>query len=125
MSSRQFSEQEHNLQFELERRRHALREVMLRSFEDSDETQLNKLAGHFRHANDESLGTLIAHLDLFRYRHWVEEASAIERALADLRAGIYGLCDDCQQRIEYDRLQVEPTTRRCMACQQHHEPLCA
>ena len=44
------------------------------------------------------------------------ELRQIERALARLEAGTYGLCQDCGRRIEAGRLRVVPYALRCQSC---------
>lgn len=41
----------------------------------------------------------------------------IERALARLTEGRYGLCEDCGGEIPSARLMAQPTAIRCLACQ--------
>ncbi|MBP9842928.1 MAG: TraR/DksA C4-type zinc finger protein [Candidatus Pacebacteria bacterium] len=38
-----------------------------------------------------------------------------KRALAKIEAGIFGLCEICQNHIEEDRLRAIPTARTCKA----------
>jgi RNA polymerase-binding transcription factor len=41
----------------------------------------------------------------------------IDRALADIEAGRYGVCGDCGDAIAEARLKVLPFATRCVACQ--------
>lgn len=123
MASHTLTDRERTLQSELERRHNALREQMVEAFEASDEPHLNELVGRVRDTGDNSLATLFEDQNLSRYQHWTEEVNELERALADLRAGTYGICEDCRREISYERLLAEPTARRCLACQQRHERL--
>jgi DnaK suppressor protein len=41
----------------------------------------------------------------------------IDRALADIDAGRYGICRDCSQEIAKARLKILPFATRCVACQ--------
>ena len=45
------------------------------------------------------------------------ELANIDRALADLEAGRYGLCEDCGDQIAPKRLKALPFATRCVACQ--------
>jgi RNA polymerase-binding protein DksA len=47
----------------------------------------------------------------------------IDRALADLAAGRYGLCEDCGESIAPKRLKALPFATRCVACQAATEQL--
>jgi RNA polymerase-binding transcription factor len=41
----------------------------------------------------------------------------IDRALADMDAGRYGICRDCGEAIAKARLKILPFATRCVACQ--------
>lgn len=40
----------------------------------------------------------------------------VDRALADLEAGTYGICVDCGRPIPSGRLEARPATRLCVDC---------
>lgn len=46
----------------------------------------------------------------------------IEAAQDRIAAGTYGVCDDCGSAIPAERLEIMPTTKHCVQCQQYHEP---
>jgi len=41
----------------------------------------------------------------------------IDRALADMDAGRYGICRECSEEIAKARLKILPFATRCVACQ--------
>ncbi len=41
----------------------------------------------------------------------------IDSALEKIRKGIYGICEECEDRIEPGRLRVMPLARFCVSCQ--------
>ena len=47
----------------------------------------------------------------------------IDRALADLDAGHYGVCVDCEEPIAPKRLKALPLAARCLGCQAQNERL--
>lgn len=49
------------------------------------------------------------------------ELQSATDALARLARGDYGRCIDCDAAIPFDRLKVEPWTRRCIDCATRHE----
>jgi len=54
-------------------------------------------------------------------RHLLAELQHdVERALARLETGDYGICEDCSQPISLERLRVLPEATRCVRCQRHH-----
>ena len=56
----------------------------------------------------------------FRRGHQVA-LDLVERALARMDAGIYGLCARCQQEIDFARLKAVPHAMLCMTCQRTAE----
>lgn len=49
------------------------------------------------------------------------ELSQIERALAQLRQGTYGICEGCQKKIPVSRLNALPFSTTCICCQREME----
>jgi DnaK suppressor protein len=45
----------------------------------------------------------------------------VERALARLDAGRYGMCEGCQEPIPAERLEVFPSATECLRCKQLRE----
>jgi RNA polymerase-binding transcription factor DksA len=53
-------------------------------------------------------------------RHLLDEIQLdVERALARLETGDYGICEDCSQPIPLERLRVLPEATTCVRCQRH------
>ena len=49
--------------------------------------------------------------------HETAELADIDRALAQMASGHYGICIDCEITIPPPRLMVTPTALRCIDCQ--------
>ena len=49
------------------------------------------------------------------------ELSKVNAALARIARPDYGVCVSCGAHIAYERLQIEPTTQRCVACKSQAE----
>src|ERR1700726_73044 len=49
------------------------------------------------------------------------ELSQIERALARLKQGTYGVCEGCQKKIPVTRLNALPFSTTCIECQREME----
>lgn len=45
----------------------------------------------------------------------------VEAALSRIGAGTYGVCEDCHEKIDAERLRALPRARRCLACQRRAE----
>lgn len=46
---------------------------------------------------------------------------AIRKALSRIKIGKYGLCEDCSQMIDTDRLMVKPEATLCIKCERKRE----
>jgi DnaK suppressor protein len=85
----------------------------LRNFKSSDSTTGDAADVAFETGSDEMTSQL-AELD-------ARELSQIERALARLKQGTYGLCESCQGKIPVGRLNALPYTTLCIECQREME----
>ncbi len=45
---------------------------------------------------------------------------ALQAAISLIDMGLYGLCSDCECRIEPELLTADPTRQRCRRCEQHY-----
>ena len=46
-----------------------------------------------------------------------QNRAQVERALARVKDGGYGMCEDCGRRIPAERLRYQPAATRCVECQ--------
>ncbi|MGA7826631.1 MAG: TraR/DksA C4-type zinc finger protein [Geobacteraceae bacterium] len=60
--------------------------------------------------------TGIAVADIMR-----ERLTRMEEAEKKLNAGTAGICEDCGEEIDEERLRVLPYAIRCVSCQEKHE----
>ena len=44
----------------------------------------------------------------------------VQAALSQMDMGLYGLCSDCESRIERELLMADPARQRCAACEKAH-----
>jgi DnaK suppressor protein len=65
-------------------------------------------------AGSEEIASQLAELE-------ARELSQIERALARMKQGTYGLCEVCQAKIPVARLNALPYSTTCVACQREME----
>jgi DnaK suppressor protein len=47
----------------------------------------------------------------------------VERSLQDIEDGVYGLCDQCEEEISFERLKARPTARYCIDCKTRLEKM--
>ena len=97
--------------------RDEIREELLRS----DEEHYIDLAGSVHDAGEESVADLLADLNIAIIDRQVNEIRQIEAALMRMADGTYGVCVECGNTIEIERLQNIPSAARCMRCQSQRE----
>lgn len=74
-------------------------------------------AGEAPDAGDRSMADLEAALeaaDIERHGGAIEDVLASRARIAE---GSYGVCIDCDNDIDFERLKVNPTASRCVPCQ--------
>ena len=45
-----------------------------------------------------------------------DQLNAVNSSLAKIKGGSYGVCDECGGPIRKERLEINPSARRCMKC---------
>lgn len=73
------------------------------------------------HPADEATELFGAEVDLTLLRELQEERSLVEAALERIERGTYGICVDCGQPIERERLETIPWAERCIRDQERFE----
>jgi RNA polymerase-binding transcription factor DksA len=103
----------------------AQRKALLASTHDEiarwGEHPMGEVAGEVPDAGDESVAVLMTDLDHAVLKRHVGEIRDIDAALVRMREREYGLCVDCGDDIDVERLSVFPTARRCVRCQSRRE----
>jgi len=84
----------------------------LRNVNDSD--GIGDAADVAFEAGSDEMTSHLAELD-------ARELSQIERALARLKQGTYGLCESCSGKIPVGRLNALPYSTLCISCQREME----
>jgi DnaK suppressor protein len=72
-------------------------------------------------AGDEAVADTLVDTDNAIIGLHLQEASDLNAALDRIKAGVYGVCIDCNNDIDYERLCAYPTAKRCIECQRLHE----
>jgi DnaK suppressor protein len=114
-SDRQQSEQR------LRERRMALRMEIRETLRHAETDRDAQITGQSPDAQEHALADQLADVTDADVARDTEEIRDIEAALERLAAGKYGECLQCGARIPRSRLNVYPTAKRCLPCQQVHE----
>ena len=88
---------------------------------ESARERFQQVAGEAQDLEDSSFADLIGDLNVSMIDKHVQETRDINGALIRIGKGTYGICEDCGQHIDFDRLQAYPTALRCVRCQDVHE----
>jgi DnaK suppressor protein len=103
------------------KRRHDLRAEIRAQFADHEDPKVMALRNRLEDTNDWAVADEMAALDIAQVSRDVRELADVEAALARIADGSYGVCVDCGVPIPAARLAVNPSARRCIACQQKFE----
>ena len=110
------------LDAELTGRYEALLEEVRDELEATENQQYVELIGRTpADTGDESVGDILADLNLGIIDRHIQEIRDIEAARARRKDGSLGICIECRTDIAFERLLAYPTAKRCFACQQQHE----
>ncbi len=108
-------------QRQLKQRFQTLREEISRKLIESDNAHYIDLAGTVHDTEEESVADLLADLQHADVGRWVNEIRDIDAALLRIADGSFGVCTDCEEAIDPQRLQSYPTAKRCQPCQTLYE----
>ena len=70
---------------------------------------------------DDAFADLMANLKGAELASVRQELDAIQVALGRIATGQYGSCSECERAIGRQRLLVQPSAERCVACQERAE----
>jgi len=77
--------------------------------------------GYGNHMADDATDAFDQTVDEALKREIKTALEKVNRALAKLKDGTYGLCEDCGGRVDRARLDVLPQALYCLDCQARHE----
>jgi RNA polymerase-binding transcription factor DksA len=79
------------------------------------------LANHLENIDDAALASLETGLEIAEVERDIRELRQVEDALLRMATPQFGLCQDCQADIGFQRLNANPSASRCLACQSSAE----
>lgn len=98
-----------------------LRLDIQRELRKYDSESYTRLAERVADPGDQAWSDLVSDLNLAEVTRDVGEMRRIELALKRLAEGQYGICIGCGDRIDPERLEVNPAAVRCLECQREFE----
>jgi RNA polymerase-binding protein DksA len=114
--------QQSQLRKQLDKRYQALLEEVRDALEKSENQQYIELIGRTpADSGDQSVADALADLNLVIIDRHIGEIRDIEAARSRIKAGSFGTCVTCGGEIDFERLLVYPTAKRCVTCQRQRE----
>ena len=71
--------------------------------------------------SENAVDDVASDLEFHRRQSVFERLAQIDLALARLRNGAFGLCEECGGQIEQRRVDLDPAIRLCLGCQSASE----
>lgn len=105
----------------LQERSQELRRDIQRELVKADSERYQDLAGRVSDSGEKAVADLLVDIDLAEITRDVEELRDVEDALMRIARGTYGVCIDCGEDIDGERLAALPSAARCLECQQRAE----
>lgn len=115
------TQQIQQLQQQLQEQRTQLEETIRRELRQSDQELAARLAEQVHDNEELSFADLVVDLNLTVIDHQVQELREVENAFLRMEQGTYGVCTECNDAIEFERLHANPAAKRCFTCQTIHE----
>ena len=115
----------HEIKKILKDRFYTLREEIRQKLLESNEHSYIELAGKVHDIEEESVADVLVDLQFANIDRYIEQIREIDAALTSIAERSYGLCVDCGTDIDFQRLSIQPTAKRCQTCQTRHEKIFA
>lgn len=105
----------------LRKRREELLDILHAALIETRREDYLDLAGQVHDSGDAAVADLLLDIDLSGRERELQDMRDVEAALARIAEGRFGSCIECGSDIGHERLDVYPTAKRCMRCQQRLE----
>lgn len=92
-------------------------EERVKKYRDTNSEKMTDIAEIASSASDGDVEMIVAEED-------ARELKQIEDALARIKAGHYGVCEQCSRPIKKARLKAIPFTTLCVSCKEEEEKEC-
>jgi RNA polymerase-binding transcription factor DksA len=76
-----------------------------------------EIDGDVADTGDRAVADTIVDIDNAIIGLHLQEISDLNAALDRIQANVYGVCIDCEEEINFERISVYPTAERCINCQ--------
>lgn len=111
----------HKIAKRLRGRAEELRLDIQRELRKYENETYNQLADQVADSGDQSWADLVSDVNIAEVTRDLTELRDIDVALQRLAEGNYGVCMDCGQQIDPERLEANPAAVRCIEDQRRYE----
>jgi phage/conjugal plasmid C-4 type zinc finger TraR family protein len=109
------------LESRLRDRQRALRDELKVQLSGSDDPNVVGLRNRLADTDDWAVADALSELDIAIVSRDLAELANVQAALRRLADGEYGRCADCGEAIPFARLTANPSSTRCVSCQEIRE----
>lgn len=109
------------LQQQLLQRASELKQKIQDELRKSADERYIQLADSVHDTRDEAVVELVINVAPTLTNLQIHELRHISNALTRIASQSYGICVDCEGKIDYRRLLAYPTAKRCVDCQSAYE----
>jgi RNA polymerase-binding protein DksA len=88
---------------------------------DHSESRINEHVGYGNHMADDATEAFEQARDFSVRARVGDTLQEVEYALAKFDKGTYGICEKCEQRIDWARLEAKPEARLCIDCKRRSD----
>ena len=78
----------------------------------------NEHMGYGNHMADDATEAFEQAKDLSMRNRLVDTLHEVQDALKKFEQGTYGVCESCEEKIDWARLEAKPEARLCIRCKQ-------
>ncbi|MDX1914027.1 MAG: TraR/DksA C4-type zinc finger protein [Methylophilus sp.] len=107
------------MELQLSRLVHETQEEMDPELKES----INDIDGGAADVDDEAVADTMVDIDNAVIGLHLLEINELNEALDRIKASVYGICTDCDDNIDFERLTANPSAKRCIKCQSNYEKM--
>jgi len=98
-----------------------VRDDMIGGLIQSTSVQQQQLAKQLTEIADDELLEFALKNQIPAISEQISAMKRIDAALNNIQISMYGLCADCEEQINIQRLHADPRTQRCLPCETKYE----
>lgn len=97
-----------------------LRADIIKELQNSEHNRHHLVDGQIQNMCNDQLLARLSSLDQPILSALAKKIEKIDATLSNMSIGMFGYCSDCEEPIEDERLNQDPTTQRCLPCESRY-----